>query len=687
MFSDYFKINMKDTEVNKGIGNLKEELKENKKYITVFICIDIIISIFISGFVVQWFQDFFNDDKSIYLAQIIPCGLFTWYGFLFSLSIFLFFAYVSFNFYRSTRKDYVVDEENNRQISKQGIYGTAHWQTEKEKEECFFRSKDPMELEHYLDILGIDNKGYLYALRDDLVGLNRNMAVIGAPGAGKSAALVKNQIYQNILRGDSCIVTDSKGDLYKECSSIARKHGYKTRILNLKSGELKNSDACHFLKFLNGDPVKAEVMSNAIIANTGDGHMDYWANNEMNCLKAVLLYVSTNETLIKTNRNNLAEVYNIVTTNDSAGLADLFSMLEDDDPAKLAFNIFANCDPKVQGQILNGMGIRLSVLGSKEVKQIVSNDEIDLVEPMKQKCMYFVVISDTDTSFKFIATLFFTLMFIQQCEYSDALTPKAKKKQLPVNYILDEFANTGAIPDFEKKVTTVRSRKIGITIILQDIGQLEFMYPNKVWNTILNGMVVKMLLSTNDPNTAKYFETLLGELTVRVENRRYDEGAGDIIHAHSGYNVGEGLGKAFLMKQEQFLSMSSNDLVIVISGHYPVKLHKYICDNHPMDAECVIRMPGRHKPLWRKKIEDEIEKEKINDDTNIAQETKPNISEETQNSTIQKKDKEKPKENLKAAELIDDDIMNTITPNKKMNRINKATQNVLDKFNFEEVDL
>lgn len=612
------------------------DMKEHKaSYWSNFITSPI-IGIIVSSFVVQTFLKLLDKQDEIYILNLFTA----WWnmpGIIMAIIVTILSISIQYRFHKITKKDYYKDREGNFEISKSGVHGNAHWQTEKEREECFERSKDYYELSG--DILGIDDKKLLYTLRQDLVGINRNKCIFGTPGSGKSAAIIENDIMKCMERGESAIITDSKGDLYRKLSQKARDNGYVVRVLNLKSNELRNSDAFHLLKYLeNGDTSVAEMLANCIIENTGDGHMDYWAQNEMNGYKALLLYISTNEALKKTGRNTLAEMYNICTQNTPQQLATMFNGLPKTHPAKQAFNIYANCEPKVQGQILNGMGIKLSFLTDFNAQQIVSHDEIDLVLPMKKKCMYFVVIPDTNKTYNVIANLFFNMMLIKQCEYSDSLSSEKREKQIFVNYILDEFKATGAINNFDGTITTVRSRKIGITTVLQTLGQLQDMYPGMAYDTILGSMTTKILLRAGDETTSKYFTMICGQQTRRTTAGRYSQSLSEAVPLHNLETKTEGLVGADLLAIDETQKLDADDLVVCILGFQPVKLHKYLSKNNPELQEWKERIPGKHKPLWRKQMED-AEKERAAKreamrtkseapESNVEQASSENVSEE-----------------------------------------------------------
>ena len=605
--------NTEEADMNKIQQSYKDiilDIKKNPKMYKAMIITSIIIGIVVASLIVQLFLNLVGKQDKIYIVE-----LFTAWMCPVGIIMALFFSFMAVNvqyrFHKVTEKDYYMDREGNFQISKSGVHGTAHWQTEEEREKCFKRSKNYDDLKG--DILGIDDNGLLYTLRPDLVGINRNKCVFGVPGSGKSAAIIENDIMKCMERGESAIITDSKGDLYRKLSQKAIDNGYVVRVLNLKPNELKNSDAFHLLKYLDngttGDTAGAEMLANAIIENCGNGHMDYWGKNEMNGYKALLLYISTNQTYKACGENTLAKMFEL-SKKKPQELAVLFSNLDKDHPARQAYDIFAEAKEDVQGQILNGMGITLGFFTDPNAREIVSHDEIDLVLPMKRKCMYFVVIPDSNKTFNGIANLFFNMMLIKQCEYSDSLSEERKKKQLYVNYILDEFRSTGAINDFDKTITTVRSRKIAITVVLQTIGQLNDMYTETAAQAILGSMTTKVLLRAGDKDTAEYFTLLCGRQTRRVAAGRYSEHLSQSFPLHDFETKTESLVGEDLLPAADAFKMSPDVLVISILGFEPVKLNKYLSFNNPYLQDYRERIPGRHKPLWRKAKEDK-EKERM----------------------------------------------------------------------------
>ena len=522
--------------------------------------------------------------------------------------------------FRSLKKDYVKNYDDNYLKSNKETYGGAHFQTKEEMEEKgTFKIHDAIE-ETTGDVFGTDEEGKIYEFLYP-AGLNRNKCYIGAPGSGKSAAVMKTSIYQNIRRGLSMVVTDSKGDLYAQTSAIARKYGYDVKMLNLKPKEFKNSNAFNMFQNLHADDVdldsKADTIANIIIKNTTTDIREaenYWGSNEFNLIKCVIMYIASDPVRIREGRNTLPEVRDFLASHNPKGMASVFLNFPQTSTIRQCYDLFAACSEINQGQIINGAGIRLSKLSNIYLREVLSHNEIDFTAPMRHKCLYYVVISDTDDAYKFVSSLFFSMAFNEMCDFSDSLVQEQKEKQLKVAFLCDEYANTGGIYGLPNKINSVRSRKIEITLILQDKGQLETMYTESEARSILNACPIKGLLSTNDIDTAEYFSGIMGDTTVLVENNRYYENSDDIIHARMTIQKTTGEGNRPLRMPQELMNdkFPSDQIIYCINSQSPVLLKKYFAEKggeaiHPMEIEgreLGERKCNRHRPRWRKEMEE-----------------------------------------------------------------------------------
>ena len=586
----------------------------------------LVIFLFLHMIVWQRIAVFLKMQDKIYVADSLS-ALLSIPGIIFFAVVFLASSRALFVFRRGTKTDHTIDK-NGRPVANKDIYGDTRDMSEEEEALIFNKATDPTKIPGYEDILGYregkHGEQILYAFKPKPNESNKNTILFGEPGSGKTVKYAIANIIQMAMRGVSIITTDSKGDLYKATAYIMEKFfGYEVKILNVKPVELRNSDGCDFLKIMKkgkNTDAKAQTIASTVIHNTeGSEFLDYWSKNELNLFKALILYITHNDEMIAQHKDNLAGLYDYVTTKSLAEITEDFALLSKTDPARQAFNIFANCDPKVQGQILNGFQTRIELMSNPDLKGLVASDEIDLTLPMKKRCIYYVVIPDTESTYNFIANLFFAELFIELCEYSDGLNETDKKAQIPVTFLLDEFYSTGTIPEFEKKISTVRSRKIALTLILQDLGQLERMYPDKGHTTILNAIPTKMLLGTNDLETAEYFANLMGTQTIKVEGERFIEERGDAIHVHPVQMKNEGYGKRLYMNPEQILRKPEDEILLICKGSMPTRVKKWVSYNHPLikqncynpDGSYKERLTTQHVPQWVTEQEnEEAEKKK-----------------------------------------------------------------------------
>ena len=201
-----------------------------------------------------------------------------------------------------------------------------------------------------------------------------------------------------------------------------------------------------------------QTSSAVIISNTqrhDKGGDEFWPRAEENLLKAFEFKFLEN----LSDQNTLTNVYKNIASGDVAGIDDKFKRIEQSSPAKMSYNIFASGSDTIKASVITGLGTRLQAFQNEDLQKITSETDIDLTLPAKQPCMYYIITSDMDSSFDFLASLFYTFLFIKLVRYADS-RPNGKCEN-EVFFFLDEFANLGpnAIPDFNKKISTVRSRR------------------------------------------------------------------------------------------------------------------------------------------------------------------------------------------------------------------------------------
>ena len=473
-------------------------------------------------------------------------------------------------------------DERGFTVTKNGLYGTASWMSEKEMREVLEVST-PEKAEGV--ILG-ESHGKVVCMPRD-TRLNRHIAIFGASGTMKTRAVVRNALFQSIRRGESVVVTDTKGELYADTAELYRKNGYDVKVFNLVSPT--HGDSWNCMSDLHGDTLMAHVLTNVIIGNTSSGKGDrFWDNGEANLLKALVLYVDRDKSR-DSSEKNLPAVYRMLTNNDERNLTALFERLTVDHPARAPYNLFSQSSDTVRSGIVLGLGTRLQVLQNQAVQQITSQSDIDLTAPGKRKCAYFIILSDQDASMAFLSSLFFSFLFIKLTRYADA-NPDGRCA-VPVNLIFDEFNNVGRIggapdgSDFTRALSTIRSRDIRVMLAVQSLGQLQNRYGNNLWAEIIGNCDIQLMLGCTDDVSAEYFSARSGDISVEVNSTMTVRRTIAVAQVIPQYRHTEGQGKRRLLTPDEVLRLPNSDLLCIVRGCNILRLRKFDYTRHPMVNE------------------------------------------------------------------------------------------------------
>ena len=442
---------------------------------------------------------------------------------------------------------------------------------------------------------------------------NRNILVIGAPGTMKTRSVIQTSILQAVRRGESIFMTDPKGEGYEKNKSMLESHGYTVRAFNLK--DFDNGDSWNMLTSLDDkDDGNAKVFAETVVMNAGGGNGEdsYWNDNAMNFLKACLLLHNT---------DSFGTLYDFVTGTNLPDFETAFANSPDRVSALRAFKAFNQCSEQVKGQIINGLGIMIDVFQQDNVRNITDSDEIDLTLPAREKCAYFVITSDQHSTYNFLAMLFWVMSFINLIEYIDKHKDEnGDPTTLPINMLFDEFSNIGIIPDFTKKISTVRSRNVYLTLIIQNLAQLQNRYPNGAWEEIASCCDTTIFLGANDLTTAEYISERTGIMTtsVKTENNMYERDRIALDRDATSREVTSD-GQRMVMTTDEVLRMKNTDSLLLIRGMNPLLCRKYDYTKHPMSKELKKIRIEDYIPRWRqRKINFEKEREK--EEKRIAEE-------------------------------------------------------------------
>lgn len=424
--------------------------------------------------------------------------------------------------------------------------------------------------------------------------MNRNIAVYGASGSMKSRAFARNMIFQCVARGESLIITDPKSELYESMAVYLEKEGYTVQMFNLVNPE--NSDSWNCLMEIEGQETMAQVFSDVIIQNTGSAKGDhFWDNAELNLLKALVLYV---EQGFPPEAKNIGQVYKLLTLISEKELNSLFDLLPVSHPAKVPYCIYKQASDTVRSGVIIGLGARLQVFQNKLIRQITSYDEIDLTLPGKQKCAYFCITSDQDSTFDFLSSLFMTFVFIKLVRYADREGENGRLP-VPVHILADELANTGAFLELNKKISVIRSRNISISCIFQNLPQMQNRYPLNQWQEIIGNCDTQLFLGCTDEVTAEFISSRSGDVTVGVSSEAKQLNTWRVSDYTPEYRKTQSIGKRKLLTPDEILRLPLDTALIILRGQKVLKVEKYDYTLHPDSKKLVAMKAAAHIPKWR----------------------------------------------------------------------------------------
>ena len=490
------------------------------------------------------------------------------------------------------------DRDRNFTYSSKGTYGTSGWMDRKEMAEVLELVPDVRKYKGI--ILGIlDGKAVCIP---EKTMLNRNIAVYGASGSKKTRAFCVNRILQGVAGmdpktqegGESLIICDPKSELYEKTSEYLRKKGYIVKMFNLVQPE--NSDSWNCLAEVEGQELMAQLFVDVIIKNTSGGKGDhFWDNAEMNLLKALVLYVDrcyTNE------HRNMGEAYRLLTLQSEDELNSLFEVLPNSHPAKAPFTLFRQASDTVRSGVIIGLGSRLQVFQADLIKKITATDEIDLELPGKRPCAYFLITSDQDSTFDFLASLFLSFVFIKLVRYADK-NCEGGRLPVPVHILGEELTACGTIPDLSRRLSVIRSRNISMSCVFQNLPGLQNRYPNNLWQEILGNCDSTLFLGCSDPLTATLVSERTGLASVAVSSKSKQLGSWRISNYTPDFRETSSVGKRPVLTKDEVMRLSNDEALVIIRGHKPLKVQKFDYSRHPEAGKLKPCKASNYVPQWR----------------------------------------------------------------------------------------
>ena len=407
---------------------------------------------------------------------------------------------------------------------------------------------------------------------------NKNILVIGGSGSGKTRFFCKPSLLQ---AHSSYVCTDPQGTLLPEIGAFLERKKYRIKCLNLIN--FRKSMKYNPLAYIRSEKDILKLV-NALIMNTkGEGEKsseDFWVKAERLYYSALIGYIWYEATEEEKNFITLLDLINASEAREDdetyqSPVDLLFSQLEEREPDHFAvkqYRKFKMAAGKTLKSILISCGARLAPFDIKELRDLMEYDELELDTLGDQKTALFVILSDTDSTFNFVAALMYSQLFNLLCDKADDFY--GGRLPVHVRLILDEFANIGQIPNFDKLIATIRSREISASIILQSQSQLKTIYKDAA-DTIVGNCDSTLFLGGKEKSTLKEISELLGKETIDLYNQSENRGS-QVSHGLSYQKLGKEL-----MTQDELAVMDGGKCIFMLRGVRPFLSDKYDLTRHP----------------------------------------------------------------------------------------------------------
>ncbi len=404
---------------------------------------------------------------------------------------------------------------------------------------------------------------------------NKNILIVGGSGSGKTRFFVKPNLMQ---MHSSYVVTDPKGTIVIECGKMLKDNGYDLKILNTIN--FKKSMKYNPFAYIKNEKDVLKFVETLVANTQGSGAKeDFWVKAEKLYYTALVGYIMTQ--LPEKERNMSTLLY--LVNNSQASEQDenfknpvdlRFEELEKKDPNHFAvgqYKKFKLASGETTKSILISCATRLSPFDIPSLKELTEYDDMNLDTLGDKKTALFVIISDTDATFNFLVSIMYTQLFNLLCEKADDVYDG----RLPVHvrFLLDEFANIGQIPNFDKLIATIRSRELSASIILQTKSQLKSIYKENA-DTIVGNCDTTLFLGGGEETTLKDMSEVLGKETIDILNNSLSRGQS------SSYSTSyQKMGRELMSKNELF-EMDGAKCIVRIRGAKPFLSNKFDITKH-----------------------------------------------------------------------------------------------------------
>ena len=477
-----------------------------------------------------------------------------------TIFIFLLIYVIGIGIYYSTRRNYRRQEE----------YGSAKWANPKTINKKY-ADKDMSQNK-------ILSQNVCIGLNGKKHRRNLNTLVIGGSGAGKTRFYGKPNIMQC---NTSYVILDPKGEILRDTGALLEKEGYIIRVIDLIN--MNRSHGYNPFTYIKDDKDVLKLITNLIRNTTPKNSQStdpFWEKSETALLEALCLYL-LNEA--PEDEQNFSMIMEMIVAADPkeddedymSPLDYLFYDLEKVKPESLAvkqYKIYKQAAGKTAKSILISVGVRLAAFNLESIMSLTCHDELELEKMGERKTALFAVIPDNDSTFNFLIGMLYTQLF-QMLYYSADILHNGEL-QIPVHFVMDEFANVALPDEFDKLLATMRSRQIFVSIIIQNLAQIKALYKD-TWESIVGNCDELYYLGGNEQSTHKFMSEYLGKET--LDTNTYGKSSGKSGSYSTNYQQA---GRELLTADE--VRLLNNDYALLfIRGELPIIDRKYNILKHP----------------------------------------------------------------------------------------------------------
>lgn len=477
-----------------------------------------------------------------------------------TVAIFLLIYLLCIGIYLSSLRNYRKKEE----------YGSAKWGNTKQVNKKY---ADPKYFENKLLSqnvrIGLDGKKHRR---------NLNTIIIGGSGAGKTRFYGK----PNIMQCNTSFVTlDPKGEILRDTGYLLEKEGYVVKVMDLIN--MNKSHCYNPFEYIQDDKDVLKLITNLIRNTTPKGSQTndpFWEKSETALLEGLCLFLLHEAPKEEQNFTMVMEMIAAADVREDdeyyvSPLDRLFNDLQREKPNSLAvkqYNIYKQAAGKTAKSILISVGVRLAAFNLESIASITSTDELELEKVGERKTAIFAVIPDNDSTFNFLVGMLYTQLF--QTLYYQADIVHGGELPVPVHFLMDEFANVALPDEFDKLLSTMRSRQIFVSIIIQNLAQIKALYKD-VWESIVGNCDELYYLGGNEQSTHKFISEYLGKET--LDTNTYGKSSGKSGSYSTNYQQA---GRELLTADE--VRLLDNDYALLfIRGERPIFDKKYDILKHP----------------------------------------------------------------------------------------------------------